>query len=637
MYTRAISVFLFALAIASVECFAPPHPDFKEEYDRDRRRRLLNRNSTLPQLQLLSPELCHRLSDDECRLRDQLFIRHATKVRKLLDTTKTLKTLVLCIRFQDHADRVLPSRDDIELLWSAKAGEANTTLVPTGSIRAFLKQNSNGKFLLDVTVKGWFSTDNTEAYYSFDVSGRDDRLQQMMNPVLDSLESMGEDFSQFDQDGDGVLDSVVVMHSGYPAESGNRDCYNQPYQNRIWSHAVPVYGDNGGWISSDRKYRLGTYVVASALRPPSYSKTCFRKMARIGVVTHEFIHTLGLPDLYETTSDGQVGYGTGFFDIMSQPFGVDGKQTHPSNLSPWSKKRLGWLDPIEITQDGEYYIEASELGPNIYIIRSPYPADEYLLIENRQPIGYDELLFNGGLLIWHIDDNVEDNNHAGFPGLSGWPGNGYHYRVAVLAADRSFDLERGMNEGDDGDFWTAGDELSPGPTDSTVVYYSKYPNTNSYSGLVTGLRIYDISPSQTVMSFKVEGLPPAAPPSPRPSEAPTPFPTSHPTWRPSVSPTPKPSYAPTHTPSRKPTRLPTENPTPSPSISPSAALKQESGAIPIAEQPNLTPTILPVGVAIQPSIPDSLGSPTNPPASSGRALMYRLAALVCVAAGHLLW
>ena len=54
-------------------------------------------------------------------------------------------------------------------------------------------------------------------------------------------------------------------------------------------------------------------------------------------------------------------------------------------MSCWSKARLGWIDPIEIDRDGTYSIPNLSQNPSCYVISSPYPQSEYLLLENRFP------------------------------------------------------------------------------------------------------------------------------------------------------------------------------------------------------------------------------------------------------------
>jgi hypothetical protein len=41
-------------------------------------------------------------------------------------------------------------------------------------------------------------------------------------------------FSEFDGDGDGYVDAITFLHSGYGAEWGGIDSYNANYADRIW-------------------------------------------------------------------------------------------------------------------------------------------------------------------------------------------------------------------------------------------------------------------------------------------------------------------------------------------------------------------------------------------------------------------
>mmetsp|Transcript_6258 Transcript_6258/g.9621 ORF Transcript_6258/g.9621 Transcript_6258/m.9621 type:complete len:621 (+) Transcript_6258:254-2116(+) len=552
-----LSMLLGFAFLEIVRSIAPPHPDFSDEYRKIRRRHLEEKindplyNSTISELRLLSPELCEDLTHHECRRLDDRFAEHSHKTRRIIEGTGTVKTLILLVRFSDHVNRKLPTREDVHAMWNAQEGEEEGIL-PTGSIGEYLKTNSYGNLVIDAHVKDWIVTDDTELHYSFGRSGLTRDLSKALHPVLEVLDALGEDFSQYDQDGDGVLDSVVFLHSGFPAEVGGWDCYTgQNHIQRIWSHAVSTYSDE--WTSYDGQYTLRGYMVASALRG-----TCGYALARIGVPTHEFIHTWGIPDIYDTAGDW-VGSGCGHYDIMSNPYGIDGLQTNPGNMGPWTKLKSGWLQPIEITEDGEYEVEASFLNENVYMIKNKFAENEYLLIENRQALQWDSLIPGSGILIWHIDDNLENNSERGYPGQYAWPGNGKHYRVAVAQADREYHLEKGENTGDENDFWSDGQELGPGPFEWIASDFTKYPNTNSYAFgniFLTNIRIYDISQSGLVMSFKVEGLSPMPVPTNVPSElpmlettrplpAPTRTPTQFPTFPPTLSPTIPPTIPPT--------------------------------------------------------------------------------------------
>jgi hypothetical protein len=63
------------------------------------------------------------------------------------------------------------------------------------------------------------------------------KLHAAIRYALDYLDD-SVDFSEFDGDGDGYIDAITLLHSGYGAEWGGIDSYNGTYTDRIWY--VPV-------------------------------------------------------------------------------------------------------------------------------------------------------------------------------------------------------------------------------------------------------------------------------------------------------------------------------------------------------------------------------------------------------------
>ena len=57
--------------------------------------------------------------------------------------------------------------------------------------------------------------------------------------------------------------------------------------------------------------RMKGYMIASGM-----DLTCDSEPAKMGVMTHEYLHTFFLIDLYDYTFDGK---GVGNFDIMAYP------------------------------------------------------------------------------------------------------------------------------------------------------------------------------------------------------------------------------------------------------------------------------------------------------------------------------
>jgi hypothetical protein len=222
-------------------------------------------------------------------------------------------------------------------------------------------------------------------------------------------------------------------------------------------------------------------------------------ITRIGVVCHEIGHAFGLPDLYDTD---YTGSGIGSYCLMANSWGFDGSQLHPPHMSAWCKMQLGWVRPTLISP-GAYSIQQAETIATLFQITNGYPAGESLLIENRQPIGFENDMPLGGLAIWHIDENKANNNTEGYPGQIGWPENGNHYKVSLLQADGRYDLEHGFGRGDFGDLYRAGMPSEIGPT--------SVPSTDCYQdGIVTHTQniITRISASGSTMTFVLAIAPP---------------------------------------------------------------------------------------------------------------------------------
>jgi hypothetical protein len=205
------------------------------------------------------------------------------------------------------------------------------------------------------------------------------------------------------------------------------------------------------------------------------------------------------------------GIGVGAFDLMANSWGFDKTQYHPPHMSAWSKLLLGWMIPY-LPTTGVNRLAASELLdakiPQVYAVIDGFPRGEFLLIENRQRLGFDSEMPQSGILIYHIDHSSSTSNfyeslkREGHPGQEGWPENGNHYGVAVAQADGLFELEQLLNDGDEGDYFHGNgvDHLVP----CKDVTNCQHPNTDSYRGGViirTNVHITDISVSSEEMTF----------------------------------------------------------------------------------------------------------------------------------------
>ncbi|HIC37965.1 MAG TPA: M6 family metalloprotease domain-containing protein, partial [Candidatus Marinimicrobia bacterium] len=312
---------------------------------------------------------------------------------------------------------------------------------------------------------GVFTAPHNHDYYGSDGSNYGTRVRQLVRAMVDSAEAAGFDWSQFDNDGDGDVDGVTLVHSGAGAEQGDGS--------NIWSHR---------WsMGSNAVYYDGVYINDYSINPEIQGNN----IVAIGVLAHEFGHVLGLPDLYDTDYSSA---GSGKLALMgSGAWGTSGNTPwYPSAMNAWCKTEMGWSNVQTLSTDqSNINLEQSFTNNLIYRVNHPNDNSEYWLIENRQKRGTDNLMPSPGLLFWHIDTEK----------TSGWGVNNDepHYGVGLEQADGLFQLEN--NGSSDG-----GDPY-PGLANNREFNHCSVPNTTSYYGEESMVALINISDPDSTMTF----------------------------------------------------------------------------------------------------------------------------------------
>ncbi len=122
----------------------------------------------------------------------------------------------------------------------------------------------------------------------------------------------------------------------------------------------------------------------------------------------EILHTLGLRDLYSTTSIYGPDGGMTQFSIMGQYNGG-------TNLLGYEKYALGWLSAKDYVcqESGSKTYKLSSLdSKGMKLILVPINAQEMLAIEYRKKEKRDRYLGGSGILVYHINNSLFNTNQG---------------------------------------------------------------------------------------------------------------------------------------------------------------------------------------------------------------------------------
>lgn len=320
------------------------------------------------------------------------------------------KELVILIDFPDYPYTDLPSRDGknsgtvlslpdyptshYQNMIFGKNGYEGPSGQNLISEKQFYEQQSGGSYTVDGDVYGWFHASHPAAYYGGHSAsgGNDQNPRALIKEALADVAASGVDLSQYDQedpydlngDGntrepDGIIDHLVVVHSGIGEESGGGSLG----QDAIWSHSWNLNGPSvipGTEGQAKVDYWGGSLV--------GYAYTVQPEDGAAGVFSHEFGHNLGLPDDYDIAYSTPYDEPVGYWSIMSAGSWA-GKiaGTEPTGFNAKDKEFLqstmpdsNWFKPVtynlnDLKGSGKFVKldEASVKGTNADAVRINLP------------------------------------------------------------------------------------------------------------------------------------------------------------------------------------------------------------------------------------------------------------------------
>ena len=324
--------------------------------------------------------------------------------------------LLLLVNFSD----VTFSPTNSQQAFDSLANSTNYTYNgATGSCKQYFTDQSNGKYSPNFDVVGPVTLPQSMAYYGANKADGND--QYVVDFVIDACmgaDRLGVDFSQYDNNNDGMVDFVYIIYAGYgEADYGG--------ENTIWPHnwdliSALYYGYTNQkeyFATSETDYKLpeidgkliNIYACSNELRKATNAR------AGIGTICHEFSHVLGLPDYYLTTDNPitQKRLTPGNWSLMGHGNYLNDGNT-PPNYSVYDKYFLGWVTPealdknqdLTIPADGETYFMLTRNEK--HVAEGAYRTDTVYYIENRQQEGWDAYLPGQGMLIWQVIFDEKD-------------------------------------------------------------------------------------------------------------------------------------------------------------------------------------------------------------------------------------
>ena len=359
-------------------------------------------------------------------------------LKSVSTTTGKIEALVVLIEFADRD--AFFTRDGVDSFFNQVGYKKYHD---NGSIHDYWAAVSQGRVNVHTSVSAtYYKAPKPFAYY--DTDGGSGHCDELLDSALNWLDKKGFDFSTLTVDANKNIKALSFQFVGNSGANG------------LWGHSSG-HGRtfDGVNTSSYQISELGTTEM------------------HLGGICHEQGHMLfGWPDSYDIDGSNGGSNGCGKFDLMasgnSDNKGAPSGNTMPPN--PYFRYLAGWNDMILLNNlPNNTVLKVIANSWNTYVYRNPDRAGEMYIMEARKKPFRNVDMPGEGVLIWHIDSVIPNNANQQRTEQQ-------HYKISVVQADKLYQLENGVNNGDTFDYFKAGS------TNSLTYPFSCWWNTAS-SGL----------------------------------------------------------------------------------------------------------------------------------------------------------
>lgn len=411
----------------------------------------------------------------------------------------TPRALVILVSFSDLDFTY--SKTELETLFNGRETTPIGKFNSYSSLAQYMDDCSDGQFRPVFDVVGPYKLDKPYSYYGKNNgAAKDINFSQFIADACRAADA-DVDFNKYDSDGNGTVDLVYLLYAGY----GENMAINDGSEDYMW----PKSG-TGGTTEMFDGMRINRYGINNELiGDPEHGPFVTDKkpvMAGIGVLTHEFCHTLGLPDVYPTVRWQDVtmydNQSMEFWDLMD-----NGENNYngyaPTPLTAFERELFGWITIETLTEPANIEMRPLKDGGKAYRIINDADENEYYILEvipTGDEEGWYKYMRGNGLLVTHIRYNqfknfIAPNNTPGKPRWTLVPADGIvmsSYRMQ-LDKNNALYIKRSEYYADH-----AGDTY-PGTKNMTAL--SDY---KAYTGTVDK-PLTDITQNGKTVSFKFMG------------------------------------------------------------------------------------------------------------------------------------
>lgn len=344
---------------------------------------------------------------------------------KYVPHTGTITIPVVLVNFQDAKFKINKPKEAFEQLFNSdtQADLGNRNDRNYGSVAKYFRDMSNGAFTPKFKVYGPVTVDQPETYYGGknEDDNKDEDPRQLVKDALKLVEDQvtEDDIKSFCSDGT-TIDCVYIVYAGLGQNDGGDGT-------TVWANCWTTDGATLG----GKEVRW--YTMSGELSPVKIKNSTIPVVNGLGVICHEFSHSLGLPDMYPTETSAYLdNQEMEYWDLMD-----GGEYTYngfcPTAYTAFEKEQMEWqVDMVTLDSDASVTMTTStEQGGTAYKIVNPQNDKEYLMLEYIQRKGWNQYLFGNGLLVYHVclpsetlDLGTRLNNKPGYPGMAVVPADG---------------------------------------------------------------------------------------------------------------------------------------------------------------------------------------------------------------------